>query len=84
MTTVNKNKAEKIVNYTNAKLDVWYKVAKRDYNVKGKGVARFDESTNAIVIEFTENGKRFTHEEMYWMDEAINYTYNVWMENATI
>ena len=83
MTTL-KNKAEKVVNYTNAKLEGWYKLAKEDYNVEGKGVARFDENKNAIVIDFTENGETFTHEELYWMDEAINYTYNVWMENATV
>lgn len=82
MKTNLKTKAEKIINYTNERLKGWYKLAKEDYNIEGEGVAKFDETTNAIVIEFTENGETNIHEEFYWMDEAIEYTYNVWMEFA--
>ena len=76
--------AEKVISYTNAKLESWYKLAKEDYGIEGRGIARFDKSTKAIVIEFVENGETFIHEEMYWMDEAIDYTYNVWMEKAFV
>lgn len=74
-------KAEKIVNYTNKRLKDWYKNAKEDYGIEGNGKARFDKSKNAIVIDFTEDGKNYTYEELSWQDEAIDYTFNVWMEN---
>jgi hypothetical protein len=73
-------KALNVVNYTNKRLDAWYKNAKEDYDVNGFGVATFDKENNSIVVNFTENNvcSKFTIED--WADEAIEYAFNVWME----
>lgn len=76
-----KVKIDKIVDSTNAKLENWYKNAKEDYGVDGHGKARYDKDSDSIVIDFVENGKKFSHEEKHWRDEGIDYTYNVWMES---
>ena len=76
------NKAEKVVTYTNAKLYNWYKNAKLDFNIEGSAKAKFNEIEKTIEIEYTENGITKKHIEQYWLEESIDYTFNVWAENA--
>ena len=75
-------KAEKVVTYTNARLLNWYKNAKLDFNVEGSANAKFNEIEKTIEIEYTENGINKKYVERYWLDESIDYTFNVWSENA--
>ena len=73
-------KALKVVEYTNKKLSAWYVNAKEEYGINGFGVSRFDAVTNSIVIDFSENGHTSTFVVEDWSDEAIEYSFDVWME----
>ena len=73
-------KSIKVVEYTNKRLSAWYANAKEEYNIDGFGASRFDATRNSIVIDFSENGHTSTFVVEDWSDEAIEYSFNVWME----
>lgn len=72
-----------LINYTNKRLNNWYKNAKLDYNVTGSGSLRFE--NNKAVIDYTENGVSKTW-SMYFVEEyisnGIDWIFNVWSEEA--
>lgn len=78
------NKAEKlrkIISHTNARLGDWYRNAKKDHGVVGKAVCYHDPKLDAIKIDTIEDGKKMSFTNEFWEDQAIEYSYNIWMEN---
>jgi len=73
-----------IENYTNNKLNNWYKNAKLDYNVTGFGTTKIE--GNEIKIDFTENGVSKTWSMAFYpeyaTDNGLDYFFNVWAEEA--
>ena len=73
-----------IENYTNNKLNNWYKNAKLDYNVTGFGTTKIE--GNEIKIDFTENGVSKTWSMAFYpeyvTDNGLDYFFNVWSEEA--
>ena len=73
-------KAQNVVNYTNSRLATWYESVKEDFGINGFGVAKFNSDNNSIVIEYSENGQSDVFVVEDWIEEGIEYTFNVWME----
>lgn len=73
-----------IQNYTNNKLNNWYKNAKIDYNLTGFGTTKI--MGNEIKIDFTENGVSKTWSMAFYpeyaTDNGLDYFFNVWSEEA--
>lgn len=64
--------------HTQAKIDVWYMNAKRDYGVNGS--AKVEIIEGKIVIEAEEDGEKLHFISGIYADEKIDYYYNCWME----
>ena len=73
-----------IENYTNSKLNNWYKNAKLDYNVDGSGTTKIE--NNEIKINFTENGVSKTWSMAFYpeyvTENGLDYFFNVWADEA--
>lgn len=70
------------INYTNARLENWYKTAKEDYNVNGSAFATVENET--LIINYTEDGVNGVFEVPYFQYEAKDYAFNVWAEMADL
>lgn len=74
-----------IENYTNNKLNNWYKNAKLDFNVYGSGTTKIEK--NEIKINYTENGVSkiwsMAFYPEYATENGLGYFFNVWAEQAS-
>ncbi len=75
---------QNLINYTNAKLNNWYKNAKLDYNVDGFATTKIENGT--ITINYTENGVSKVWSMPFYieyvMDNGLDYFYRVWQDEA--
>ena len=75
-----------MIDYTNTKIESWYKEALTSYSVKGSGKAHYNKSNDEVVVEYTENGKQKTWSMAFYPeyleDNGIAWVYNCWMELA--
>ena len=78
----NTKKTDNIVEYTNKKLQAWYSNAKQDYGIIWSGYATYEPTSDKITIHYTENGISSSYDVCYVSDEAIDYAFNVWCEQA--
>jgi hypothetical protein len=74
----------KLANYTNSRIENWYRNAKLDYGVTGHGKVRFGE--NEVFIDYTENGVEKTWSMAFYpeyiLNNGISYIFDVWMDEA--
>ena len=73
-----------IIEHTNARLFNWYFNAKADYGVIGSGSASYNAENDTIVITYIEDGVTGVFELGYYHDNAIDWVFNVWSEQADI
>ncbi|ASK29752.1 hypothetical protein CEY12_06365 [Chryseobacterium sp. T16E-39] len=73
--------AQEVITYTNEKLNDWYKKAK-EYGVNGVAIAFLH--NNQIVIDYSENGVNGRFSLDHYEDEAMDYVFNVWSEEADL
>jgi hypothetical protein len=66
-------------NYTQAKIDAWYKNAKRDYDKNGS--AKVEIIEGKMVIEADEDGEKLHFISGIYADENVDYYFNCWMED---
>jgi len=71
---------QRIVDYTNNRLENWYEEIKRSYNVDGYGKCRYD--NNLIIIDYTENDIKNQWSYGYYPDENVDFYFNVWSEQG--
>lgn len=71
---------QRVIDYTQARVDTWYKNAKIDYDVTGGGVVRL--SGDSITIDYLEDDKSgsFALPVSVLEVEAIDYLFNNFME----
>lgn len=71
---------QRVIDYTQAKVDTWYKNAKIDYDVTGGGVVRL--SGDHIAIDYLEDDKSgtFSLPLLVLTEENVDYLFNNWME----
>ena len=74
-------KANKTVNYTNAKLNDWYKNVELDYGVIGSAKCTYNKSTNQIEILANENGEELVFKMDFYENENLDFYFNSWMED---
>lgn len=72
---------ERVIKYTNAKLESWYVNAKKDFGVIGSGICSI-KSNGELVIDYIENGIKKSFSLMYWEDQEVSWAFNVWSEKA--
>ncbi|KAA0126475.1 hypothetical protein FY557_17650 [Chryseobacterium sp. SN22] len=72
------------LNYTQVRLNNWYENAKEDFNIDGSAEVFFKPENEAIIITYTENGVTGQFELKYWQDQAIDWVFGVWSEEANI
>ncbi|GEM_PF-1465203 len=77
-------KTTQVLNYTQVRLNNWYENAKLDFDVEGVAEVSFNSENEAIVITYTENGITGQFELKYWQDQAIDWVFGVWSEEANI
>jgi hypothetical protein len=75
---------QKIIDYTNSRLKSWYKDAFIDYQIKGTARASYNVEHDSLQINYIENGQKASFETFYFKYEAIDYAFNVWMEDADV
>ena len=73
---------QKVINYTNKRIEEWYKNALINYNVKGRGVAHYDKKENKVVVEYVEDGKQKKWEMAYYpeyvTENRIDWIFDCW------
>tara|TARA_R110002049_G_scaffold40862_2_gene123909 strand:+ start:5090 stop:6460 length:1371 start_codon:yes stop_codon:yes gene_type:complete len=75
---------KKVIDHTNKKIKGWYKNAKQDHGVVGRGKTSIKD--DEIIVDYVENGKKKSWSMAYYPsyvdDNGLDYFYNVWMEQA--
>lgn len=73
---------QRVIQYTQERLDKWYENAKIDYNINGS--ATVFQVGDLFEIVYNEDGvrKHFTMSVESVIDEPIDYLFNVWSEQA--
>lgn len=74
-----------IINYTNEKIVNWYKNAKEDYGVIGKGKTSYDAENNEIIVKYYENGEAKKWSMAFYpeyISNGISWVYDCWQELA--
>lgn len=71
---------QQVIDYTNFKLQDWYKNVKIDYGVDGKGRCTYE--NNNVVINYTEDGVEKQWQYGFYSDERKEFYFNVWMEQS--
>jgi len=75
-----------MIQYTNSKIESWYKEVLNTYGIKGSGKAHYNKQSNEVVVEYVENGKQKTWSMAFYPeyleDNGIAWVYNCWMELA--
>ena len=76
---------QEIINYTNKRIENWYKNVLIDYNVKGSGNAHYNQKESKIVVEYIEDGI-MKEWEMYFVPEyltnGIDWIFDCWSSLA--
>jgi len=71
-------------NYTNAKLNNWYKEVKKSYGITGFASTKIE--GNKISITYNESGVEKTWSMAFYpeyvIDNGLNYFFDVWAEEA--
>lgn len=76
------NKIQTLVDYTNSRLENWYKTAKEDYGVEGSAKAVYSPEHESMIITATENGEALEECKVsYIFEESRDYAFNVWAES---
>ena len=71
-----------IVEYTNSRLQNWYKNAKLDYGVEGSALAVYSPEHESIIITAIEDGQPLeVCKVSYVLQESRDYAFNVWSES---
>ena len=73
--------ANKIINFTNSKLENYYKNAKIDFNINGSAITTIE--GGLITIECTEDGFTSFWSTAFYLEYAENnldYFFNIWSE----
>ena len=73
----------KLIAHTNQNLATWYINAKIDYSVNGCGCATIE--GDKFIINYVENGeakKWITYYHIDYLNNGINFLYNIWCEEA--
>jgi hypothetical protein len=60
VTMITQAHIQTMIQFTNAKIEAWYKEAFNSYGVKGAGKAHYNKANDEVVVEYTENGKQKT------------------------
>ena len=74
---------QRILNFTNERLNNWYANAKIDYNVDGFGTAKIED--NKVIVNYTENGESKVWSMAFYpeyISNGIDWVFNCWMELA--
>lgn len=66
-------KLDFLAEYTNERLENWYKQVKEDYNVIGKGIAFYDKKEDVLTINYTENNETKEY-KVYYASESVQAT----------
>ena len=79
---MNVSKKQRLITYTNNRLDKWYYNAKIDYGIEGSGKATIEDGF--FKISYTENGEQKKWQMAYHEQDLheIGYYFEVWAENA--
>jgi hypothetical protein len=76
----------KVVEYTNLRIQNWYKEVKRTYKVIGSGVCSHNESTKTMTVEYVEDGNTEVWEMPFYpeyaKEQSIDWVFNCWSELA--
>jgi hypothetical protein len=76
----------KVVEYTNLRIQNWYKEVKRTYGVIGSGVCSYNESTKTMTVEYVEDGNTEVWEMPFYpeyaKEQSIDWVFNCWSELA--
>ena len=74
----------RVIAYTNSKLNNWYKEVKTTYGVVGSATTEI--KGNEIFITYTEDGKKrvwsMAYYDGYVFDNSLSYFYDVWASEA--
>ncbi|MFN9318985.1 MAG: hypothetical protein ACK58Q_00155 [Chitinophagales bacterium] len=70
-----------VIAHTNARLENWYFNAKKDFNVNGKGFAKFN-NYNEIEIYYEENGVKCLFKHYWHSDFKIDTIFDIWQTEA--
>ena len=75
-----------MIEFTNSKIESWYKEVFNSYGIKGAGKAHYNKQNDEVVVEYTENGKQQTWSmpfyPEYLEDNGLSWVFNCWMELA--
>jgi hypothetical protein len=71
-----------VIEHTNARLENWYVNAKRDFGVIGKGWAKYNNRTNEVEINYTENGTECIFKHCWHPDFKISTIFDIWQTDA--
>lgn len=75
---------EKLITYTNAKINNWYANAKKDFGINGSGSVRF--ANDLVIVDYIEDGEKkewsmpFFSE--YLKEQKIDWVFNCWAEQC--
>ena len=73
---------QRLVNYTNRRLNQYFEEVKNTYNVIGNGTASITETE--FIINYTVDGENKTWTAPFWAenmaDHTICYFFNCWLE----
>ena len=77
-------KRERLINYTQNRLNGWYENAKEDYGIDGWAKIEYLPHLNKVVIKGVEEGKK-TYFEMNFYDEYLDsqelrWAYDYWSD----
>ena len=69
-----------LINYTNERLNNWYKNAKQDFNVVGSATCKIE--GNGFIVNYTENGVSKTWSMAFYpeyvSENGLNYFFDCW------
>lgn len=76
-TTINE-----IISYTQNRVNTWYENAKIDYNIDGNAYVVANETEVSIVFTEDDVTDTFSLSLESVQEEAVDYLFNVWAEQA--
>jgi len=75
---------EKLIAYTNFRLNNWYANVYEEYGVIGSGSVRF--TNDSVIVDYIENGVKkewsMAFYPEYLKQQAIDWVFNCWSELA--
>lgn len=73
---------ENVIQNINRKLNNWYKNAKQEYGVIGRGHAIYNKENNEIEIHYTENGVQCVFKHYWHSDFNKDTIFDIWQTEA--